>query len=359
MNDNDTMVQWIINKLLNQIDWISDIYMKWDEKVTIRTNWDLVYEFDGNTDSSTIHISNVGIKDFLVTNLKRFNITYLDFIAKKRFDFKYSSNDHSFRVNCSISKGKLLLIFRILRTNIMPLEELWIDPNILKGITNQNQWLFLVSGPTWSWKSTTLSSLVDYYNNNYNKHIITLENPIEQEYIDNVSVIHQLELWDDFNSFDEWMENILRQDPDIIVLWEIRNKNTLEIALKLAETGHLVFWTIHWKWAQWVIWKIIRMYQNEKLICGMLSDALIGILYQQKYILESWKVVICAETLYNSDTVKAWLVQWKHWGLKWNMETWYEEYMITMAQYLDNYLQKNNDLSANDHININNKIKWL
>ena len=348
-----------LNQLTMQIKWVTDIYIKGDDKVSIRTNWELIYNFDTTDWKEIIRIWNVHLKDFLVENLKRYKLTYIDFEKNKKFDFKYSINNQEYRVNVSISKWKLLLIFRILKTTILDINELWIDKHVLKWILNQNQGLFLVSWPTWSWKSTTLSSIVNHYNINYNKHIITLENPIEQVYIDKKSVVHQFELWDDFNSFEDWMDNILRQDPDIIVIWEIRDQNTLDVALRLAETWHLVFWTIHWKWANWIVWKIIRMYENEKQITWILADVLIWILYQQKFVIETGETIVCVETLYNSTEVKAGFHQWKYNEFFSNMQTWWDNYMTTMEQYLDNYLQKRYKLSAKDQININNKVKWL
>ncbi len=349
-----------LNMILKQIDWISDIYVRWDDKITVRANWELWYTFWGNDDDwDTIQVSNSNLKEFLIENLNRFDLKYSDFKQKRNFDFKFKLGDSDFRVNASFSKDKILLIFRVLNSNIIDIKDLWVDLHYLKWILNVNQWLFLVSWPTWSWKSTTLSSIVNHYNNNFNKHIITLENPIEQEYIDNKSVVHQLELWDDFLSFEAWMENILRQDPDIIVIWEIRSKETLDIALRLAETWHLVFWTIHGKGANWVIWKIIRMYENEKQISWMLADVLVWVLYQQKFVLNNNQTVICLETLYNTDVVRAWFIQWKYSDFKWTMQTSKDEYMTTMKQYLENYLNWAYNLTWDEVKEIQAKINWL
>jgi len=358
MNKN-IFIELLVN-ITSNMEWITDIYAKWDDKLSIRIHWELWFKFNNwNSEEKTMDISNVVIKEFLLENLKRFELQYVDFVKLRCFDFRYKIWDLNFRVNASFSTWKLLLIFRIINSKIINLNNLWLDLHYLKWILNVHQWLFLVSWPTWSGKSTTLSSIVDYYNKNYNKHILTLENPIEQIYIDNKSVIHQLELWDDFLSFEEWMENILRQDPDIIVIWEIRNKITLDIALKLAETGHLVFWTIHGKWANWVIWKIIRMYNSEKQISWMLADVLIWVLYQQKFILKNNNTIICLESLYNTEEVRAWLIQWKYSEFKSNMQTSYDKYMTTMEQYLENYINDKYKLTWEEYVNIKNKIKWL
>jgi twitching motility protein PilT len=355
----DANIKSIISNIVKWNNWVTDIYLKWDDKVTIRAHDELWYNFLIGDNESIIKISNIILKDFLVENLYRYKLKYDDFLNQKYFNFRYTLANYNFRVNSSISKWKLLLIFRIVNSKVIDLKDLWINLHYLKWILNENQWLFLVSWPTWSWKSTTLSSIVNYYNQNYNKHIITLEDPIEQIYTDNKSVVHQFELWDDFNSFELWMENILRQDPDVIVIWEIRSKETLDIALRLAETWHLVFWTIHWKWANWVIWKIIRMYENEKLISWMLADVLIWILYQQKFVLENKSTVVCLETLYNTDEVRAWFIQWKYSDFKSNMQTSNEQHMTTMSQYLENYINPTYKLSWDEYKSIQSKINSL
>jgi len=349
-----------LEKLINKIEWITDIYILWDDKVSIRAFGELGYNFrKEDKGESLLTISNTILKEYLIYNLWRFDLQYRFFESEKNFNFRTSIGDNNFRVNASLSEWKLLLIFRLIKSDILNLKELWIDLHYLKWILNINQWLFLISWPTGSWKSTTLSSIINHYNTSYNKHIITLEDPIEQTYKDDESIIHQLELWDDFLSFESWMKNILRQDPDIIIIWEIRNKETLDIALKLSETWHLVIWTIHWKGANWIIGKIIRMYNNEKQIAWMLADILVWILYQQKFILENKETIICIETLYNTEEIQAWFKQWKYNDFKSNMQTSYNEYMVTMEQYLENYLNKKYKLSGNDYKKIQTKISWL
>jgi len=356
----ENKVNEVLTKIINNIKWLTDVYIYGDDKISVRAYWELGYNFFWENDSTNIiSISNIMLKDYLTEQLGRFNLTYREFEEKRNFDFRTSLENKSFRVNASISKWKLLLIFRLLNSEIIELDELWIDLHYLKWILNVSQWLFLVSWPTWSWKSTTLSSIINFYNKKYNNHIITLENPIEQIYKDETSVVHQMELWDDFLTFEAWMENILRQDPDIIVIWEIRSRETLDIALRLAETWHLVFWTIHWKWANWVIGKIIRMFENEKQIAGMLADVLVWILYQQKFTLDNKKTIICLETLYNTDEIQAGFKQWKYNDFKSNMQTSYDNYMTTMEQYLENYLNKEYKLIWREYKMIQDKISWL
>jgi len=257
-----------ISSFIGGIEWITDIYIKGGGNLSLRVNWKLTERFNiWDNGEEVIEFRNNVVEEFLKIRLKKKNKTFEDFQEEKTYDFKFEIWDKRFRVNASILDWwKILLIFRIINHWILGIDELWIKKHYLDIALNSSQWLFIVSWPTWSGKSTTLSSIIDYYNEHTRSHIITLEDPIEQKYTNKMSIVHQFELWEDFNSFEEAMENILRQDPDIIVVGEIRSRETLDIALRLAETWHLVFWTMHWKWANWVITRIARMYENEKQV---------------------------------------------------------------------------------------------
>lgn len=339
------------------IENYTDIYISSWKPVSIRSMWNVMYKF-WTDKNDTFCIEKMEIKKFLSTNLSNHSISYEDFSKwKKRFDFKYKIESWTnYRVNASFAEWEILLIFRKISVNVIEMEKLWINTQFLSRILESDKWLFLISGPTWSGKSTTMASIIDVFNKNRESHIVTLEDPIEFIHKDKKSVIHQVELWSDMISFEDWIENVMRQDPDIIVIWEIRNKNTLDIALKLAETGHLVIASIHWKWANWVLWKVVRMYENEKYILWMLSDVLIWILYQEKFFKEDWKTVICLETLYNTSEVSAWLKQDKLVSFVSNMQTGIDKDMTTMEQYLENYMIDWNELSPVDIRNIKEKI---
>lgn len=349
----------ILKEICEGLSNVSDIYIGSEEYVSIRHLWVVKTRIKFQGKEEDLKTSYEDVKFYVNEQIRRYNINLDTLRDKKSYDVRVKSWDVNFRLNISVKDEKFLLIFRKINPEIIPLEQLGIDLKYLQGVLWRKNWLFLVSGPTGSWKSTTLSSIVNNFNQNENSHIITLENPIEQRYKNEKSVVHQFELWSDFFSFETAVENIVRQDPDIIVVWEIRSKETLDSAMRLAETWHLVLWTIHWKWSSWVIGKIIRMFENQNYACGQLADVLIWVLYQQKFNLDSGETAICLETLYNDTNVRAAFAQWHIKDFKSNMQTWAASWMITMEQYLDNYMKPKYDLNENEYRRVKSSIIWL
>lgn len=355
MNTGD--IDSIIEALIERKSNITDIYIHWWGRVSVRINGNVKYTYkNSNWDEYEIKVLNEVVETFLSRNLKKYQFLLTDFKSMKSFDFNYKVWKNYLRVNASMINGAYILVIRVVNKAIIPIDELWINSHFLKWILNANKGLFLVSGATWSGKSTTLASIIDHFNKTRSSHIVTFENPIEQQFSDIKSVIHQYELWRDFKSYEDAVENVLRQDPDIIIIWEIRNKETLDIAIRLAETGHLVLGTIHWKWADWIIGKISRMYENPKVIHGALSDILIWVLYQQKFIRDNWDTVVCIETLYNNHVIKSWLLQSKLWNLQSVMMQSRESYMTTMDQYLENEINEKYNLTWEEILRFKNAI---
>ena len=132
-----SLVIQTVAQLLSQIEGITDIYIKGDGKVTIRAYGELVYEFDSTDWKWNIQVDNNQLRDFLSENLSKHWLLYTDFEKIKKFDFKYEIWKQSFRVNTALTNGKILMIFRILNTDILELEKLWIDNNVLKWITSK------------------------------------------------------------------------------------------------------------------------------------------------------------------------------------------------------------------------------
>ncbi|MGE3973399.1 MAG: type IV pilus twitching motility protein PilT [Bdellovibrionales bacterium] len=164
-----------------------------------------------------------------------------------------------FRVSVLQQRGSIRIVIRHLSHNIPALEELHLPP-VLKKIAEYERGLVLVAGVTGSGKSTTLASMVDYINRNHSKHIITLEDPIEYALKDRKSLITQRELGSDTNSFSSALRAALRQDPDVILIGEMRDLETINIALLAAETGHLVLSTLHTTDATETINRILAAY---------------------------------------------------------------------------------------------------
>lgn len=199
------------------------------------------------------------------------------------YDFSISiKNLYRFRVNIYKQQDSYAIAARIINSKIPDLETLGL-PNVVKEFANKENGLVLVTGPTGSGKSTTLASILDCINKNFQKHIITLEDPIEYIYNRKNSIISQREIGKDTKNFKSGLKSVLRQDPDVILIGEIRDEETLATALTAAETGHLVFSTLHTIGAAQTIDRIIDMFQanQQNQIRMQLSSVCEGIISQQ------------------------------------------------------------------------------
>lgn len=155
------------------------------------------------------------------------------------------------------------IIFRIVNESVPSIEELGINP-VVKNIAEQRRGLVLVTGPTGSGKSTTLAAMIDYINSNRSEHIITIEDPIEYLHPQKKSRVTQREIGKDTDTFQDGLRAALRQDPDVILIGEMRDPETVQIALKAAETGHLVFSTLHTTNSLSTIGRVISMFPPEE-----------------------------------------------------------------------------------------------
>lgn len=212
--------------------------------------------------------------------------------GEKNFDRieKYGEADFSvaidtgerFRVNAYKQKGNYAIAIRTITSTIPSFETLGL-PEVLKSFTEKHKGLVLVTGPTGSGKSTTLASLIDIINENQEKHIITLEDPIEYVHHHKKSLVNQREIGQDTESFNSALRAILRQDPDVILVGEMRDPETISIALTAAETGHLVFSTLHTVGAAKTIDRIVDMFSSEQQqqIRTQLSTVCEGVISQQ------------------------------------------------------------------------------
>ena len=198
-------------------------------------------------------------------------------------DFSVSlDNGARFRVNAYKQKGDYALAIRVINIIIPSFEELNL-PLSISTFTQKNKGLVLVTGPTGSGKSTTLASLIDMINKNRQTHIITLEDPIEYVHNHKKSIVNQREIGCDSKSFQSALRATLRQDPDVILIGEMRDTETISIALTAAETGHLVFSTLHTIGAARTIDRIVDSFPSnqQQQIRTQLSTVCEGIISQQ------------------------------------------------------------------------------
>ncbi len=188
-----------------------------------------------------------------------------------------------FRVNAFLQRGTVSIVFRHIKSKIPTFEDLDLDQEVLLNLAQKKDGIVFVCGATGSGKSTTLACMLNWVNQNLDKHVVTLEDPIEFNFIDAKSVFNQREVGIDAPSFQKALRAVLRQNPDIILIGEMRDKDTFETALSAAETGHLVFTTLHAASAQQAITRLFEYFPAEQhaLVQRKLSETLRGIVVQK------------------------------------------------------------------------------
>lgn len=186
-----------------------------------------------------------------------------------------------FRVNVFIQNRGAGAVFRTIPSEVLTLEQLGA-PDIFKDIANNPRGLVLVTGPTGSGKSTTLAAMVDYINENRHDHILTIEDPIEFVHKNKQSLVNQREVHRDTKSFNAALRSALREDPDVILVGEMRDLETIRLAMTAAETGHLVFGTLHTTSAPKTIDRIVDVFPGDEkpMVRSMLSESLRAVISQ-------------------------------------------------------------------------------
>ncbi|QOR65703.1 type IV pilus twitching motility protein PilT [Cytobacillus suaedae] len=207
------------------------------------------------------------------------------FIEKGELDFSYGISGVSrFRINTFFQRSCIALAIRVVPTTIPTIDELEL-PHILKKIVTKPHGLILVTGPTGSGKSTTIAAMIDHMNQTMRKHIITLEDPIEYLHKHGTCIIDQREIGFDTRNFSNGLRASLRQDPDVIFVGEMRDLETIHTAITAAETGHLVFGTLHTSSAPTTIDRIIDVFPatQQAQIRIQLASVLVAILSQRLF----------------------------------------------------------------------------
>lgn len=186
------------------------------------------------------------------------------FFQTKESDFAFSLEDAGrFRTNVFYQRGKISAVLRYVKTHIPSFEELGL-PGCLRDIALRRSGIIILSGATGNGKSTTLAAIIDHINNSTNKHIVTIEDPIEFVHKDKKSLINQREIGIDTESFGISLKHVLRQDPDVIMVGEMRDSSSFNAAVSAAETGHLVLTTLHTDTAPQCISRIMEFFPVEQ-----------------------------------------------------------------------------------------------
>jgi twitching motility protein PilT len=257
-------------------------------------------------------------------------------LSKKEIDFSYNYHDKiRFRVNVFYQRGYLSAALRIFAPKIRTIAELNL-PSVLENFTKVEQGFFLVTGPSGQGKTTTLAALIDLINHTQTKHVITIEDPIEYMLDQDKCIIDQREIGNDTLSFRKALRSALRQDPDVIMVGEMRDLETISTAITAAETGHLVFGTLHTNSASQTIDRIIDSFPigSKNQIKSQLASVLLGV-FSQRLIPKSGGGRIPAyELMIANSAVRNLIREDKIFQLDLVIETSGEENMISLNRSL-------------------------
>jgi len=260
------------------------------------------------------------------------------FYKEKELDFSFENEDNTrFRINCFFEKENPGMVARLVPGIIPSMEDLGL-PEIILELSRQKQGLILITGPTGCGKSTSLAAIINQINNERSVNIITLEDPIEFVYKPNKSIIKQRQVGSDTKTFAEGLKRILRQDPDVIMVGEMRDLETIAATLTLAETGHLVFATLHTNNAAQTIDRIIDVFpaHQQGQIRVQLSLVLSGVIAQQLVPKKGGGRIAAREIMLNTPAVANLIRENKVSQIKNIIQTSANQEMITMDQNLEN-----------------------
>ncbi len=263
-------------------------------------------------------------------------------IANKEIDFGFEFSGYRFRGNIYYTKNKLAAVFRLIAANIKTIEDLML-PQIFHHLTQINHGLVLITGPTGEGKSTTLASMINEINVNQAKNIITIEDPIEYVYPQGRSIISQRELHLDTHSWTVALRSVLREDPDVVLVGEMRDYDTIQAVLTIAETGHLVFSTLHTSTTPEAINRIIDVFpaHQQNQVRSQLSSVLQAVV-SQRLIPDATKKtrVPALEILLNNSAVGSIIRDGKVFLLDNVLETEEKSDMILFEKYLTKLYQR-------------------
>lgn len=258
------------------------------------------------------------------------------FLADGQVDFSYSLEEKArFRVNAFVQQGRASIAFRLIPMEIKPLDELGV-PKILYDFTKYSQGLVLLVGPVGHGKSTTIASLIDYINHNQEKHIVTIEDPIEYVYKQDKCIIDQREVFQDTNSFPEALRAVFREDANVVVVGEMRDLDTISTALTAAETGHLIFATLHTNDCPQTIDRIIDVFpaHQQNQVRMQLASTLLGIVSQRLIPRIDGGRVPAMEIMMKNHAVENLIREGKTYQLDNVIETSLEQGMVSLDRSL-------------------------
>ena len=251
-------------------------------------------------------------------------------------DFSINMNGYGrFRVNAFKKKWWYGLVFRVIPSEIPVFDELWL-PKIIKSFSERKSGLVLITWGVWSWKSTTLASLIGEINQNYKKHIIIIEDPIEFIHESKQSLIEQREVWASTHSFKNGLKYALRQASDVIMIGEMRDLDTFRLALRAAETGNLVFATLHTSGAARAISRIVDMFPGDEkeYIRSQVAESLLWVVWQDLIKKEDGTRIVASEVMVKNKAIENMIRENHIHQINGAIETGKQDWMIPMDRYL-------------------------
>ncbi len=271
---------------------------------------------------------------------------------RKEVDFSFGYQDTRFRTNTYFQKGNLAASLRLITKGIKSIEQLGLPP-VLEKFTFPSQGFFVITGPTGHGKSTTLAAMVNHVNHNRSEHIVTIEDPIEYVFEHDKSIVSQREVGSDTNSFSRALRSALREDPNVILVGEMRDLETIDAAITLAETGHLVFTTLHTNSAAQTADRIVDVFppHQQQQVRMQLANVLLGVVSQRLIPRTSGGRMVACEIMVANSAIRACIREGKTHQLQNIIQTSASEGMITLDKVLA-------ELVSKGEITIDNALTW-
>jgi twitching motility protein PilT len=277
------------------------------------------------------------LSDILLTESKK-----QELIDAGHTDFSYNFDDKvRFRTNVFFQKGYISVTMRFIMDRLRNLEELSI-PSSLYGFANYSQGLVLITGPVGHGKSTTLAAIIDYVNHNFEKHVITIEDPIEFVYNQDRCIINQREIGRDAKNFPDALRAVFREDVNVVLLGELRDLETISTAMTAAETGHLIFATMHTNDASQTVDRIIDVFPShqQNQIRSQFASVLLGIVSQRLLPKTGGGRIPAVEIMFKNSAVENLIRENKVHQLDSVIETGLKDGMISLDRALADLIRR-------------------
>ncbi len=314
----------------------SDIHLKENQVVIFRKEWELL------ASTQDIKVTRELLIEVLAHFLWNKETRMKKFDSDKEIDFGYLHTDGvGYRGNAYMFMGRIGIALRRIEDKARPIDELGL-PSSIGHILAARQWLFLITGPTGSGKSTTMVSILDTINIRRKEHIITIEDPVEFVFKNKKSIFSQREVGRDTGWFSQAIRAAMREDPDIVVIGEMRDAETVEAALALAETGHLVFSTLHTSGSVQTLNRIIQFFpsESENQIRTRLGDSLIWVLSQRLIPrIDKPERLAIREMMYVTPAIRNLIKTWDFKQIKNTIELGTQDGMISMKKHAEGFVK--------------------